>query len=428
MRYCSWVLLEIAKRSASEPRSGQRQLNRIAFDRIKQDIIRCVLEPGKQVTEAQLASRYALGKAPIRAALLGLCQAGFLRAIPRRGYVLTPVTIRDVQDITQVRLLLEPTAARLAAGRLDSEQIARLNSLCQVRYIPGERSREETVTAHRELHLSIAHASGNQKLAELLSELYDQVERLIHLCISRVLPEEMLGYRPLVEALASGDGETSARLMVEQIELGRKRIMDALLSASKGGEVNISGGGNKIEVTLQDFVEQLHEVLATAPASEVPFRVAKRLPRLLRKVNLLTLEQRESSSQSYRRHVLFEDPEGRFTLEVLVWEAGQTTPAYRIPFWSVVGVYEGELRETCYRRVNRHDGSVRFVPNGVTHHRSGDVTYIDPGENLHRFDNPTGELTISVHVFGTDRRSSENLTDCYLPEDLAASAVLEAIP
>ena len=423
------MLLEIAKRSAAEPKSGPPQLNRIAFERIKQDIIRCTLEPGKQVTEAQLASRYALGKAPIRAALLGLCQAGFLRAIPRRGYVITPVTVRDVQDITQVRLLLEPTAARLAAGRIAGEQLARLNDLCQVRSAPGERSRETTVAAHRELHLLIARASGNQKLTELLSELYDQVERLIHLCISRVIPEEMLGYRPLVDALATGDGETAARLMVEQIELGRKRIMDALLSASNDGEVNIRERANRREVTLEEFVEQLNEILATTQPAEVPFRVAKRLPRLLRNADLLTQEQRESSAQSYRRHVLFEDPEGRYTLEARVWEAGQTTPAYSIPFWSVVAVYEGELRESCHRRLHRPDGTVRFVPNGVTHHRAGDVTYMDPaGENLHRFDNPTDTLTISVHVFGADRRSSENVTDCYLPDDLAEPSDSAATP
>ncbi len=278
----SWVLLEIAKTSASEPKSGQPQLNRIAFERIKQDIIRCTLEPGKQVTEAQLATRYALGKAPIRAALLGLCQVGFLRAIPRRGYVITPVTVRDVQDITQVRLLLEPTAARLAAGRIASEQLGRLNALCQVRYTPGERSREAAVAAHRELHLLIARASGNQKLTELLSALYEQVERLIHLCISRVIPDEMLGYRPLVEALATGDGDASARLMIEQIELGRKRIMDALLSTSNDGEVNIREGANKREVTLEEFVEQVNEILATTKPADVPFRVAKRLPKLLR--------------------------------------------------------------------------------------------------------------------------------------------------
>ncbi|HZS56928.1 MAG TPA: hypothetical protein VFA65_21160, partial [Bryobacteraceae bacterium] len=69
-------------------------------------------------------------------------------------------------------------------------------------------------------------------------------------------------------------------------------------------------------------------------------------------------------------------------------------------------------------RLERPDGSIRFISNGVTHHRMGQVTYIDPtGSTLHRFDNPTAESTISIHVFGTDTRSSERLTDCYLLED-----------
>ncbi len=241
MQYSSG-LIESAKRPPSKPPSSRPQLNRIAFERIKQDIIRCALEPGKQVTEAQLAARYGLGKAPIRAALSGLCQAGFLRAIPRRGYVIAPVTVRDVHDITQVRLLLEPTAARLASGKIASQQLARLKALCRVRYTRGARSREAAVAAHRELHLLIARASGNQKLTELLAELYEQIERLIHLCSSRMIPDEMLGYRPLVEALATGDGDASARLMVEQIELGRKRIIDALLSPSGRAETNIPKG------------------------------------------------------------------------------------------------------------------------------------------------------------------------------------------
>src|ERR1700719_2441622 len=129
------------------------QQNRVAFDRIKRDIISCALAPGRQVTEGELASRYSLGKAPIRAALAGLCQEGLLRAIPRRGYLIAPVTMRDVLDTIQIRLLLEPTAARLAAGRTADHDLRRLEQLCRVR---AENSTELAVEAHRELHLIIA--------------------------------------------------------------------------------------------------------------------------------------------------------------------------------------------------------------------------------------------------------------------------------
>ena len=409
--------------SGAETKPVRPQLNQIAFERIKRDILTCALEPGRQVTEAQLAGRYALGKAPIRAALLGLCQAGFVRAIPRRGYIITPITIRDVQDITQLRLLLEPTAASLAAGRLGEDEIQRLEALCEVRCAPREKSSERAVGAHRELHLIIARSSGNQRLADTLAKLYDDVERLMHLGVSRVNPEEMSGYKPLVQALATNDGEAAARLMVEQIELGRKRILEALLSGPGQTEINIREGLNKT-LSLTEFAEEVTALLSGPNPGEVAFRVAEKLPRLLRNSHLLSPEQRESSSHSYRRHVLHVDPDGRFSVLAIVWEAGQTTPAHDHPCWSVVGVYEGEMRETCYRRLDGPDGTPRLLPIGVTHYQRGDVTYLDLlGQSLHRFDNPTSEITISVHIYGANIRSSgSGIGQCYIPEDMAGTS------
>jgi DNA-binding GntR family transcriptional regulator/predicted metal-dependent enzyme (double-stranded beta helix superfamily) len=407
-----------------EPKHARPQLNKVAFERIKRDILTCALEPGRQVTEAQLAARYALGKAPIRAALAGLCQGGFVRAIPRRGYLITPITMRDVQDITQLRLLLEPPAASLAAGRLDDEDIERLRTLCEVRCSPREKSSERAVSAHRELHLIVARASGNQRLADTLAKLYDDVERLMHLGVSRVQPEEMSGYKPLVEALAVSDGDSAARLMVEQIELGRKRILEALLSGPGKAEINIREGLNKT-LSLTDFAEQIQAILSGPNPSEAALRVAENLPRLLRNPRFLNPEQRESSSHSYRRHLLYVDPEGRFSVLAIVWEAGQTTPAHDHPCWSVMGVYAGELRETCYRRLNGPDGTPRLIPTGVTHYQRGDVTYLDLlGQNLHRFDNPTNDVAISVHIYGSDVRSSgSSFGQCYVPEDMAVDSV-----
>jgi predicted metal-dependent enzyme (double-stranded beta helix superfamily) len=312
--------------------------------------------------------------------------------------------------------LLEPTAARLAAGRVTDEQLQRLEALCRVRCKPGEGSSELAVGAHRELHLVIARASGNRRLADALGKLYDDVERLIHLGVSRIDPEEMSGYRPLVAALAAGDGEIAWQLMIEQIELGRKRILEALLSNASQEQVDIRDGIQKRPIELVDFAEQISTILSESGPNDVSFLVAEKLPRLLRNPRLLSPEQRESSPQSYRRHFLYGDPGGRFSILALVWEAGQSTPAHDHTCWSVLGVYEGELRETCYRRP---DGAARLLPTGVTHHRQGDVTYLDlAGSDLHRLDNPASEIAISIHIYGADLRGNgSTFGRCYLPDE-----------
>ena len=71
---------------------ARRRLTDEAYDLIKSDVILCRLKPGAEVTEAGLASHYGLGLAPIRSALSRLDQEGLVSTIPRRGYIVAPVS------------------------------------------------------------------------------------------------------------------------------------------------------------------------------------------------------------------------------------------------------------------------------------------------------------------------------------------------
>src|SRR5882757_7422730 len=93
-----------------------------AYERIKHDIITCAIAPGTEISEPQLCTHYRLGKAPVRMALIRLAHDGLLRAIPRRGYMVTPITLKDIQDVFELRLMLEPAAARMAAGKVDAHR------------------------------------------------------------------------------------------------------------------------------------------------------------------------------------------------------------------------------------------------------------------------------------------------------------------
>lgn len=413
---------QLVKPIDREPKSARPLLNEVAFDRIKRDILTCALGPGEQVTEAQLAERYQLGRAPIRAALLGLAQAGLVRAIPRRGYLIAPITTQDVQDVTQLRLLLEPTAARLASGRFTEAELKRMESLCTVKCAPVEKFGARAIAAHREIHMLISRACGNQRLTDAISTLYDDVERLMQLGVTRVHAEEMSGYKPMVQAFAANDGETAAALMVDQIELGRNRILDALFAGRLHEELQGPDGGAEM-LSVPDFVRHLSHILSNQTVAEVPLLVAGKLKGLLRNPLLLSLENRRSSPHSYRRHVLHVDPQGRFSLLAIIWEEGQSTPVFRSSGWSVMGVYEGELREASYRHLSGSDGAPRLLPAGVTHHGRGGILFQDGLDgNLQRLDNPADQTTISIHVYGFDVRSSAaGLGECYFADDMEIS-------
>lgn len=205
-----------------------------AYERIKHDIICCLIAPGTEVSEAQLCAQYKLGKAPVRMALSRLAHDGLVRAMPRRGYMVTPVTLQDIHDVFELRLMLEPVAARMAAGRVDAQRLRMLDDICREGYQTGNtKSTARFLDANKAFHVTIAQAAGNARLAGAIEQLLDEMTRLLHLGLgSRNRSQEMQHeHRTLVKALSRGDGETSANICREQIEAARSMVLSAILAS-----------------------------------------------------------------------------------------------------------------------------------------------------------------------------------------------------
>jgi DNA-binding GntR family transcriptional regulator len=221
-----------------------RGLSEAAYHSIKQQVLSCELAPGSEVTERELASRFGVGKASLREALIRLRHEGLVDSIPRSGYRITPVTIQDVEDIFALRLQLEPMAARQAAGRIDGALLEELNELCSAGYTPGDRASESAfLRANRQFHVAIADASGNRRLAKMLGQLLEETERLFHMGLAvRNRTDEMRHeHANLVAALVSGDPDAAERATVEQISAARKMVMDGILTAPWFRQVAVSG-------------------------------------------------------------------------------------------------------------------------------------------------------------------------------------------
>ena len=100
-----------------------------AYERLRDAIVRLELAPGAAVSEAQLVGGFGFSKAAVRAGLARLRADGLVVAEPRRGHVIAPVTMRDVLEIYDLRLALEPAAAEAAAGNVEARELKRLRAL-----------------------------------------------------------------------------------------------------------------------------------------------------------------------------------------------------------------------------------------------------------------------------------------------------------
>ena len=232
------------RRTVVDGRGGgpapEQNLNDIAYAAIKDDIISCVLEPGADISEGVLVARYGLGKAPIRSAMMRLRQEGLIVSRGRQGNAVSAVTLRDIQEIFQLRLVLEVTVVRLAAGKVDAERVRALNQAAHASYLPGDRASESAyLRANREFHRYVAESSGNRRLAALVVGLMEQHERIVHMGLALQKREhEFHHYHDdLVVALIEGDGERAAELTESGLRGSQRKVLEALADSANGVSV-----------------------------------------------------------------------------------------------------------------------------------------------------------------------------------------------
>lgn len=203
-----------------------------AYLRLRQEVLTADLLPGQVVSERELAGRYGMSKTPIREALAQLCHDGLMQRLPGRGYIVAPITIKDIRDIFDLRLILELAAAERACQDPSAAFIAHLKDLAAVRYrLEDPESHVEFLRANRAFHLALAEAAGNQRLVAQLEILLIDMDRLFHLGLRlRDSSEEMAReHQEVVAALENRDVEAIQTAITDQILASRDRIMEAIL-------------------------------------------------------------------------------------------------------------------------------------------------------------------------------------------------------
>ena len=224
-------------------KNKDRLLSEIAYEKIKEAIIVNDLAPGQEVTESQLAERFDMGKAPLRRALASLTQEGLVQPQSRRGYLIAPLTMKDIHDIWEIRFLLETEAARLAAGNVDEQYLKSLDRVCKKGYRHSDRTSQRAyLTANREFHLAICRSSGNVRLAKIVEQLIDHMSRMLFLgiVVSQSADEWEHGHTALVNELVKGDGDRAAAIMKEHLKSGREAVLNAVMKSPALMQVNLA--------------------------------------------------------------------------------------------------------------------------------------------------------------------------------------------
>ncbi len=213
---------------------GATLKGRQAYDLLRREIVSCRILPGTRFTEAELMERLEIGKASCRIALQRLIQDGFVASMPRHGYRVTPITVKDVEEVFALRLVLEPLAARGAAGRVNRAHLERLEEACRVKLTTDVGNQIDFfLEANRSFHMAIAEAAGNQRLVRTLSGLLDEMTRLVALGfgVQGVRPNIANDHVLLIEYLSAGDAAAAAEVARRHVETFREMTMEKVIAS-----------------------------------------------------------------------------------------------------------------------------------------------------------------------------------------------------
>ena len=211
--------------------TGTERLSDRAYGVVRRMIMECELAPGTAVSEPDLSARLGQNRAGMRAALLRLSAEGLVRPVPRRGYLVSPLTIGDAQELFAIRLMLEPPAAAQAAGRLSARDFAPLDGIYAGGYRDAPQPAAALVAANRRLRVMIADATGNRRLAGMTGRLVDESARYIWLTLVPGTRQEELerGYATLRDAILAGRAAEAEAEVRRQITLTERTLIAALL-------------------------------------------------------------------------------------------------------------------------------------------------------------------------------------------------------
>jgi DNA-binding GntR family transcriptional regulator len=204
-----------------------------AYIAIRDQLIMLDIRPGEPIDDDVLAKSLSMGRTPVREALKRLEGDRLVVSYPRRGTFATGMDIADLAHISEIRVQLEPLAARGAADRAPRTTRAELGELAsRIEALDiAQADRTEVMRWDLTVHRAIYQAANNPHLEDVLIR-YDNLATRIHCLfldrLSTVDMQVVAEHVELLRAIAAGDADRADDLAREHV-LGFERAVRAVI-------------------------------------------------------------------------------------------------------------------------------------------------------------------------------------------------------
>jgi len=200
-----------------------------AYELIREKITSLELSPGSPVDEGKLADELEMGSVPVREAL-NLLAHDHLVTTADKGLFVSKVEIPDLQQISEIRILLEPYCAQEAAVRATGDDIVVLEALSQEQSQISPDQHKQLFDLDHKFHQAIAEAARNKYLAEILENFYGHSKRAWFLVLPHLdfLSTAVESHLEMVQAIKAQDAERAAKMMRDHVQGFYEKVFEIL--------------------------------------------------------------------------------------------------------------------------------------------------------------------------------------------------------
>lgn len=208
-----------------------RPLGDIVYEALRDAIISQVLKPGERLMETELAEEMGVSRTPVREAMRKLELESYIVMIPRKGAYVAGLSIRDINNLFEIRGALESLAAGLAAARATQEEIEAMerNLVMEATHFKSSDV-INTIEVDTNFHELIYKASKNIRLQNMIKDLRDQIQRFrtTSLAVPGRMKFALAEHRRIVEAIADGNVQEAKQVTKEHIESAENVLLEVI--------------------------------------------------------------------------------------------------------------------------------------------------------------------------------------------------------
>ena len=214
-------------------------LREVVCETLRTAIIDGILKPGERLMEIKVSEELGVSRTPVREAIRKLELEGFVVMIPRRGTYVSDLSIKDINEVFEVRTALDVLAAGLAAERITGEELEQMERfLVELGEYIEQNDMQKIVESDTQFHDLLYHASRNSRLVGIINNLREQLTRFRSLSMSypgRI--KQMLGeHTRLVESLGQRNVTLAKRLAGEHMANAEQTLLKNMLEQRRISE------------------------------------------------------------------------------------------------------------------------------------------------------------------------------------------------